>query len=149
VIRSSRPLHRFDHETEDEHLERLQQYLGDDLNRWLTATVRYFDNQTLRALYELVHRKAEAMRREVRYFPRLVPIVLPSVGFVQLVRRDLETQGIENTIINLARTFPALDPRELAQAIKKAFPEYRPSEVHRAKTIEFDLGDGAFKYKTV
>lgn len=74
------------------------------------------------------HMKAECARNGIR-FPDMAVLVLPSVGALEMVRRELDQQGLDNTVVHIVRTYPGIDVREVAEAFRYAFPEYRPARL--------------------
>jgi hypothetical protein len=63
--------------------------------------------------------------------PVMVSLVLPTSSYVGLFRADLETTQIQIVILNLLREMAVrrmrVDKRELAWAIRMAWPDYDPA----------------------
>lgn len=58
-------------------------------------------------------------------FPVMVPIVIQSRKWVNLVRADLDRRSIEQLVVNICTQFPTIEMIEVAQAIKRAFPDFK------------------------
>lgn len=57
--------------------------------------------------------------------PKLVLIYLERRGRVYIVRADLEHAGIQRLIQNMVQENPGASPLEFANAVRRAFPNYR------------------------
>lgn len=88
-----------------------------------------FNNSSLAKINTIVREHTLSLRGRGVPFPQLRAIVLPVQGYVELVRADLEPRGIQTIMKNLVTMFPTLQPRDLAIAIRGAFPDYRPDEI--------------------
>lgn len=68
--------------------------------------------------------------------PPIVAVILPSVGHVHLTRCDRENDYVERLIVNIVRSYPSIDRKEVAVAIAAAFPKYAPREQTAREQIE-------------
>ncbi len=63
-------------------------------------------------------------------FPEVVPVVLPRARFIQLVRRDLDRDGVARIIVALGREVPGVTMEDIAAGIARAFPDYGRSSYY-------------------
>lgn len=59
-------------------------------------------------------------------FPKMVAVVIPEAGTVDLYRADLDDEGIRAVILRTAHGTPGVTPQMVAEAIMRAWPRYRP-----------------------
>lgn len=92
------------------------------------CTDREFDRTTIHVVKMLVSDHVCTARRDGIRFPDMVVLVLKGVRAFEIVRRDLDHKAIETTIRNLVAKYheQGITPFEVANAIKEAFPDYRP-----------------------
>lgn len=57
-------------------------------------------------------------------FPPLVAIILPKIGQIDVVFREMDVKGIETVIVNLTRKYPHVTREDIAFGIGRAFPDY-------------------------
>lgn len=93
-----------------------------------------FNALNLEAMRDIVDGHYDSFRREHgATFPRLTLFALPSVRFVVFYRYELEQEEIRRKMLMLLRQFAVrrirISAMELASAITKAWPFYRPEEV--------------------
>ena len=65
-------------------------------------------------------------------FPDMTALIVPRLGYVKLMRADLNQKSIETEIVNMAKDVVALDGitrEEIATAIRYAWPGYRPGNL--------------------
>lgn len=99
----------------------IQMYVGKDL-----------DNHTMRSINTMIDHQRINFKQTYGYdIPKLVAIVLPTSRFIHFFRADLETPQIHTVIGNMLRELGMhrvpVDKRELATAIKLAWPQYDPT----------------------
>lgn len=104
----------------DQLFERLKYFTGLPLTK-----------HNLHRMQEVVVDHARGCRLRGVKFPKLVPLVVEKiggedVGTVEWVRADLEEEGIQVTIYNLAVKYPNIRPQEIVAALARTFPHYRP-----------------------
>jgi hypothetical protein len=125
------------------HGRRQVRLAADENDPRLTAAVKLIGDELARkflvrdltvANVERIVEHLDVLRTRLRLndgveVPALVPIVLQRYGYVMLVRADLEHDGIQATIRNLAVMFPDVHAlADLAPAIRAAFPDYDPAK---------------------
>ena len=62
--------------------------------------------------------------------PKLTVCVLPSIGQIYIYRADTSNRDIENIVVNMTRLHPAVEMMEIAKAVHRAFPHYKPANLH-------------------
>lgn len=98
------------------------------LNAKLAAWVesgRTLNSSSVNEISGIVKDELTRVRQQGIKCPPLVAIVLPSVGFITLVRADLEHDGLQMIMHNIIVRFPEIDVNEVAQAVVNSFPHYR------------------------
>jgi hypothetical protein len=89
---------------------------------------RALDDETRREVRDLVRQaRADFRRRHGVAFPRMTVLMLPSVGHLELFRADLARVKVREAIAHLRAAHPTVSAVELASAIVRAWPNYRPS----------------------
>lgn len=68
------------------------------------------------------------IRKAGFHFPDLKVVYFESVGWVEIVRADLEAEGIERVVTNVIQRFPNIDVRQLVVSIHRAFPHYHKDD---------------------
>lgn len=115
------------------------QALEHDVNRLLGR--KRLNNNFMVRLDELVRAHRLKARGRGVDFPVLAAFVFPRLGSVELVRADLDRAGIKTQVLNMTAKHPTVTVEELAWALSKAFPHYRPDH----KLQEFDSGGRVLK----
>lgn len=92
----------------------LQRYTG----RKLTST-------TFHEMNELLKDFRVKCRHEGLAFPELKALVIPRLGAVDLVNAELEGDALRLRVVAFTRRHPAATLREVVQAVKWAFPDYK------------------------
>lgn len=59
--------------------------------------------------------------------PRMTAVVLPRLRAIEIYRADLNEKGVRTVILNATRKYPEIRMDELVVAVRRAFPDYRPS----------------------
>lgn len=57
-------------------------------------------------------------------FPKMVALILPSIGKIELFRKDLEINGVANAIVAVIKREPKVDRAELANEVRRCWPDY-------------------------
>jgi hypothetical protein len=83
------------------------------------------ERKVLEKVDAITRRYVEFLARHGIAFPQLRAIVFFERGHIDLVRADLDDGGIQQCVRNAIQRFPDITGRELAQAIRGAFPDYR------------------------
>lgn len=102
---------------------------------WMSARVRRIDDdQTMHELKQMVYDfRVWFKNRYGLTFPELVPVILPSIGEVKFYRRDLPDAEIHRTrlfmVTDLKKIGKEVPPLEIAAAIQRAWPHYRPAKL--------------------
>lgn len=115
------------------------QRAAENLNRQLGQlylgaqfTKRVFDEAC-----ELVqwHRK-QCLSRGIQ-FPKLVVLPLIKQRAIEVVRADMDLQGIRTTMLNLTVKYPSITAQEIAEAVQGAFPDYIKSiDVEKRREVK-------------
>jgi len=105
-------------------LELLMQRLSKFVGQTLT-------NSTVLAIRSTIEQTRSDFKRNHQYdFPPLVPLILPTSGFIAWFRQDLDDEEIRIKVLNLLRELTInrlpVGAYELAQAMKLAWPSYKP-----------------------
>ncbi len=93
---------------------RLEQFRNKALNKELIDDIQRVVKQ---------HR-AESKLRDGLDFPELTPMIVPRLGTLHLVRRDLRVRDVAVVLQNITAMYPTVTSAELAQAVRWAFPAY-------------------------
>lgn len=115
----------------DALLDKAAKQLAARLAKFSTGVV--LTEALLRDVHDLVrnHRR-ECSNNLGLKFPKMVPVVLPSVGQIMLHNAELDERSIQAIVINISTNYPQVPLMELAQAIKRAYPYYRPNGINFA-----------------
>jgi hypothetical protein len=62
-------------------------------------------------------------------YPRMVVCFIPEVGAIEIVREDLTEQDFQTFIVNLTVKYPRVEARQIARALARHFPQYRPDRL--------------------
>ena len=108
-------------EMTDDERDLEQKRLEFKVNKFLGADM---NGRTVEAIEDVVKDHRHTCRLRGMDFPELAVIVLPVIGSIDVVSRDLDQKGIETLIVNLAKKYPAVSAAELGFAINRAFPGY-------------------------
>lgn len=65
-------------------------------------------------------------------FPKMVAVVLPTVGQIMLHNEECDEKSIQAIVVNIVMQYPAIPMSEVAQAIAYAFPHYKPGRINFA-----------------
>lgn len=87
---------------------------------------REFDRTAVHVVRMLVDDHICSARRDGIRFPDMVVLVLEGVRAFEVVRRDLDHKAIQTTIRNLIAKYNGIAAWEIAQAVRAAFPQYKP-----------------------
>ena len=101
----------------------LQEILARFMGKDLTTT-------TVHSLTEAVKDYGIKMRQSGIDFPEVVLVILPAWGHIGIHRADSDESRIQTIIKNMIHKFPQATPREIAEAIRRAWPDYRYGESH-------------------
>lgn len=101
-----------------------------------TYMAKGLSSTVLHEIDEMVVAHRRAHRSRGTPFPELVVIALPSVGGIQVVRRDLSEQALTIIIRNLMVQFPHCPARELLDGVYRVFPHARPNKKDMADWME-------------
>jgi hypothetical protein len=85
---------------------------------------RRLDQAAVDGIKQLIQDEAARARAEGLQVPDLVVIPLPKQNSMEIVRQDLDLAGVANTIVRIGHKYPGITPREIAWAIRQAFPGY-------------------------
>lgn len=111
-------------DAEDKRLTEALKPLSDRLTAWV-GSGRAMNQFSVNEISEIVKDELTRLRQQGIKCPPLVAIVLPSVGFIDLVRADMKHAGLQVVMSNMVTRFPGIDINEVAQAVANAFPDYR------------------------
>jgi hypothetical protein len=59
-------------------------------------------------------------------FPEMVVVAFPRLGAIEICRRDWTVPDVETFILDCVSKYPTISAAEIAEAIKKAWPGYKP-----------------------
>lgn len=82
-------------------------------------------SETFHQLNELLIDHRTRCRQQGVNFPVLAALVVPRLSVISLVNAELEGDALRIRIVGFARQNPKATAREVAQAVKWAFPDYR------------------------
>lgn len=89
------------------------------------AIGKALSDRSLQKIDAITKRYAEFLGRHGIAFPQLRAVIFERRGHIELVRADLDDAGIQVVVSNAVVRWPDIDPRELADAIRNSFPDYR------------------------
>lgn len=115
----------------EEFSRRLARFLG-----------RKLDGQALYDIAVTVRDTTTEFRLKGIKLPEMTAIILERTGHIILARADAEHDDIQQRIRNIAIQWPWLLAGEIAEAIRRAYPDYNPDKgraMQRLRTIR----DGA------
>ena len=87
---------------------------------------RRLTTQFMVDLNDLIKHHRDRWRSRGVDFPVLAAMIVPRIHAVSLMRADLDPPAIASRIVRFAREHPAATAVEVAQAVRWAFPGYRP-----------------------
>lgn len=98
------------------------------------------DRATVMQIHDTITKHSIDFKKTYGYnAPAIVAVVLPTSQYIGLYRADLETREIQIVIMNLLRELAMrrvkVDKKELAWALRMAWPNYDPA-------VEFFADDG-------
>lgn len=105
----------------DPRMERVVQTLGAKLE---TFVGKFIDDRVVDKIDRVVKDHRATWRLRGVDVPEMVAVVFPHYGFVEVLRRDLEPDGIQSAVVGFVRKFPDMTKEELATAMLRAFPDY-------------------------
>lgn len=105
----------------DPRMERVVQTLGAKLETFRGA---FITPQTIDAVNRLVKDHRATWRLRGVDVPKMVAVVLPTTGAVEILRQDLDVAGIQAAVVGLVKKYPSAGCEEIAAAFLRAFPDY-------------------------
>lgn len=122
---------RFGNDVKTEEDRRLA-YWGDRLSKMILRKVAY--QPLSRQLHHDVADMVEQFRVKFNQntgciFPKMVVCFIPEVGAVEIVREDLTQQDLQTWIVNCTVKYPRVTAQDLARALARHFPGYRPDRL--------------------
>jgi hypothetical protein len=130
---------------EDARLARAAKIVHGRVSRHITARGRNIEE--LRDFDEFVEhtRRTVGMELGVRLPPLVVVLLRHAAGVhVHVARRDADHHQIQMLVKNLHTLYPTATPQDLASAIRRAWPEYRPDTFQVDQLPESTRGKVAF-----
>lgn len=113
-----------------EQNQRLNQSATDLLRKLkLFCTGRLLSNQSLDALDQIAKDHRAWARLHGIPFPRMSIVVIPRLGIIEIWRADLERADLEHHVVRMVRKFPRLLMPELADAIARSYPDFKPKSL--------------------
>lgn len=113
---------------DDENHPEMQRAKNDLLVALATFRGCQVDNQTMVDLNNTIAEHRARWRIKGVDFPVLAALIVPRLHIISLVRADLDQKAIESRIVQFVKENPQVTARDVAQAVKWAFPDYRPQE---------------------
>ena len=100
------------------------------MDRLSTFVGKPLDNSTVLAICSTIEQTRNEFKRKHQHdFPPLVPLILPTSGFIAWFRQDLDNEQIRIKVLNLLRELTInklpVGAHELATAMKLAWPLYQ------------------------
>lgn len=83
-------------------------------------------DRTLREIAQVVKDHRSYCRLDGLDFPKMTAVVIPEAGTIDLYRADLDDEGIKAVVLRTAHGTPGVTPQMVADAIRRAWPRYRP-----------------------
>lgn len=93
--------------------------LAEGLNSWLGEPL---DLESLQMLHDFIEEHRINARRRGVNFPALTALVIPRLGWIKIVRLELNEVNIRRAVIGLLRECPNVSREEIAKAVKRAWP---------------------------
>lgn len=85
-------------------------------------------SQLLYQVEALLRHEVTRIRLAGHKCPDLVIVFFESLGWIEIVRADLEHNGIQRLVQNVIRRFPHVSIQQLLIAVRRAFPNYNPAD---------------------
>lgn len=86
------------------------------------------DGRAVRELEYCVEYETAQIRKKGFAFPTLRVLYFESLGWIEIVRADLEHEGIQRIVQNVIQRFPGVSVQQLVTSIQRAFPLYHPDD---------------------
>jgi len=93
--------------------------LTEGLTSWLGEEL---DPESVQLLFDYVEEHRRNARMKGIDFPALTALVIPRLGWIKLVRKDLTEMNIRRAVMAMLRECPSINIVEASRAIKKAWP---------------------------
>lgn len=93
-----------------------------------TINGKPLNESTVRAIEYCIEFETTRIRLKGFAFPQLKVVYFETVGWVEIVRADLEHAGIQRIVQNVIQRFPFISVRQLITSIRRAFPHYHPDD---------------------
>jgi len=74
--------------------------------------------------YIVQNHRTKALNNGLSEFPELLPLPLVKQGRIELVRRDLDLAGVQQTIVNITVKHPKVTAQEVAFGVNYVWPWY-------------------------
>lgn len=84
------------------------------------------DRSTVDKIAEWVEIHRRDCKRMGIDFPEMVVVAFPRIGAIEICRRDWTTPDVENFILGCVQKYPEITTPEIAKAIERAWPGYKP-----------------------
>lgn len=62
-------------------------------------------------------------------YPKMVVCFIPEVGAIEIVREDMTMQDFQTWIVNCTVKYPRVRAADIARALARHFPQYRPDRL--------------------
>lgn len=122
---------RFGPDVKTEEERRLAYWTG-RLQRLLIRQVtgRVLSSQLHHEVCDMVEAFRIKFNQNTGYtFPRMAVCFIPEVGAVEVVRAELSQEDFQTWIVNLTVKYPRVQARDIARALSRHFPQYRPDRL--------------------
>jgi hypothetical protein len=107
-----------------ELMAKIETQLGKPLNR-----------HSVRSIMSIVSDHGIKARQDGIDFPVMVPVIIQSRKWIRIVRADLDRRSIEQLVVNLCTQFPTIEMAEVAEAIHRAFPDFKTAAMKPPKPM--------------
>ena len=92
---------------------------------YLKERRRVIDRALLHEIKEAITDHRTHCRLQGINFPPLVPLLLPRLGRIAMMREDSDPADIRRVVVKLARDNPTITAEDIATALKHAFPNLK------------------------
>lgn len=75
-------------------------------------------------------------------YPRMVVCFIPEVGAIEIVREDLTMEDLQRFVVNLTVKYPRVAAVDIARALARHFPQYRPDRLEFVTRPHLPPGGG-------
>jgi len=110
-----------DQDDVDPRMERVVQTLGAKLECFKGV---FLSDQVVDRIDRLLKEHRATWRLRGVDVPEMVAVVFPHYGFVEVLRKDLEIEGVQSAVVGFVQKFPDMTKEELTAAMFRAFPDY-------------------------